>query len=339
MKEKITIKNNIHWLLLFLLLALFFMFVIWISIPYGAGDLVLIIVLFTVLGFAAGHAISDRREKKQIALLQSFLRTLDEQTEKQLLASLNESWHPSVILMSEILREKTDLARDKEMDLQNYQDFIEGWTHEIKTPLALKTLVLANHKEEMSPYVYKRMEHVRFAISNDVERILYHARLRAEHVDYTFHHVDVAEVVEESITDFIGIAEEKKIAIDIRLETGIVLTDAKVVNFILTQILSNAFKYARVEDGVVKVRTWKDAHADGAIHLLVRDNGNGVPEEDVPFIFDKGFTGNQPERKNATGMGLYLVKKYAERLSINVRVDRSDAQEAGFGIELIFPAV
>ncbi len=72
------------------------------------------------------------------------------------------------------------------------------------------------------------------------------------------------------------------------------------------------------------------------IHLVVYNNGDGVPPEDVPFIFDKGFTGNYPNRQRATGMGLYLVRKYAEKLCVKVRLDSDIPYERGFGIELVF---
>ena len=71
----------------------------------------------------------------------------------------------------------------------------------------------------------------------------------------------------------------------------------------------------------------------------MHDNGNGVPAEDLPFIFDKGFTGYHPDRQKATGMGLYLVRKYASALNIDVRTETSLLNRFGFGIELVFPVV
>ena len=64
-----------------------------------------------------------------------------------------------------------------------------------------------------------------------------------------------------------------------------------------------------------------------------------MPQEDIPFLFDKGFTGNHPGRQDATGMGLYFVKKYAEVLAVDVRVEEERILEGGFGIELLFPMV
>ncbi len=94
----------------------------------------------------------------------------------------------------------------------------------------------------------------------------------------------------------------------------------------------------------VEIAGWEDQgegkeKEKGKIHLAVRDNGEGAPQEDVPFLFDKGFTGSHPGRQNATGMGLYFAKKYAEILAVDVRVEEERIPAGGFGIELIFPVV
>lgn len=71
------------------------------------------------------------------------------------------------------------------------------------------------------------------------------------------------------------------------------------------------------------------------ICLGIYNNGEGVPAEDMPFLFDKGFTGNHPSRQKATGMGLYLVHKYAEKLCLKVSLVPS-FYHPGFGILLVF---
>ena len=135
------------------------------------------------------------------------------------------------------------------------------------------------------------------------------------------------------------ISNEKKMDVKLSLPNLHVTSDEKVLLFILSQLFSNAFKYAKPTGGVINIVAWLDTQENGKIHIAVRDNGKGVPPEDLPFLFDKGFTGNHPERQNATGMGLFFVKKYAEALSIEVRVEPISISGQGFGIELIFPGV
>ena len=75
---------------------------------------------------------------------------------------------------------------------------------------------------------------------------------------------------------------------------------------------------------------------DDKVHLGIYNNGEGVPEEDAPFIFDKGFTGGHPNKQKATGMGLYLVKKYAEKICVTIHQDKYIPYDSGFGIVIIF---
>lgn len=121
------------------------------------------------------------------------------------------------------------------------------------------------------------------------------------------------------IEDFIGFCKKQWSDFDYKLSSGESLREVQIRNIeALKQILKEH---------------------DEKIHLCVRDNGEGAPEEDIPFLFDKGFTGSSPDRQKATGMGLYLVKKYAEALSIDVQIESRQVCPEGFGIELIFPRV
>ena len=152
---------------------------------------------------------------------------------------------------------REEAARNcQKQEMQDYQEYIEAWTHEVKTPLSLATLVLNNHREEMSPYVYDRMAHVHHAISGNVDRILYYARLQADHVDYKFERLDLETCVRESLDEFLPIAKERGIDVKTDIASIEVISDRKVLAFMLAQIFSNALKYADQESGRVSVAGW-----------------------------------------------------------------------------------
>lgn len=72
--------------------------------------------------------------------------------------------------------------------------------------------------------------------------------------------------------------------------------------------------------------------------LSIADNGLGIPEPDLPFIFDKGFTGERGSYlSRSTGMGLYLVRKMTEDLSIEITVQSE--LERGTTFNFIFPKI
>ncbi|MDK2950527.1 MAG: hypothetical protein PWQ77_192 [Kosmotogales bacterium] len=322
-----------------LMTDLFFVFLVWLTGPGTFGSIAIIILLFTVFIVFTGYWIDQKRRKKQMEALQSFFIDPDEKAKQRLMTVTDEFWHPIIETISQQLCEQSQTIKEKRLELQNYQEFIEAWTHEVKTPLSLTTLLLANHREEMSPYVYNRMDHVRHTINSDVERILFYARLQSDHVDYNFAKMNLSDCVQECLEDFRAISDEKKIDVQLNLLPLQIISDKKVLTFMLSQLFSNAFKYTASDNGIVSIVSWSDTQENGRIHLAIRDNGKGVPPEDVPFLFDKGFTGNHPDRQGATGMGLYLVKKYAEALSIDVNIEPISTSGQGFGVKLLFPQV
>lgn len=338
-KKKKMVPANILWPILMVLTDLFFTFLVWIADQNALRSVIPIILLFSVIVISAGCWLDRKKQKIQIEAFQRFLTVRDDQTASALFSAADSSWHPSIKAVSSLLKEQSDMINDTQISLHNYQEFIEEWTHEIKTPLSLAALVLHNHKDEMSPYVSKRMQYVQHMVCSNVDRILYYARLQADHADYKFETMELLSCVEESLQEFHDIAKEKNILVEINLSPLNVVSDRKVLSFMLSQLFSNAFKYTASASGIVRIVGWTDGQEKDMIHLAIRDNGNGVRPEDLPFLFDKGFTGSYPGRQNATGMGLYFVKKYAELLSVSVAIEPESTSGNGFGIRLSFPKV
>ena len=93
-----------------------------------------------------------------------------------------------------------------------------------------------------------------------------------------------------------------------------VLTDEKWLQFILEQLLSNAIKYT--PKGTITIRV------DAEKTLRITDTGIGIAPEDLPRVFEKGFTGyNGRADKKSTGLGLYLCKQAAQKLSHRIEID------------------
>lgn len=110
------------------------------------------------------------------------------------------------------------------------------------------------------------------------------------------------------------------------------VSDRHHVLFILSQLIHNASKYARIGESQPKLDL--TVEAGETIQLIISDNGPGIPQEDLPFIFDKGFTGGKAK---ATGMGLYLVQQIAQDLKVTVSASRSNS--SGLAIILEFPII
>ncbi len=323
------IKRAWHWIVLLLFTDMVFIFSTWIIHREAIRYMSLFLLLFTALILVVAFAAELYKQRKDEAVLLDFLETPDDRTQDALL----ERFHYSKAtrrLCQQVFSDQS-LLNEKTVELSEYQDYIESWVHEVKTPLSLSTLVMNNHKDEMSPYVYARLNYVRHQINEDVERILFYARLQADHSDVKFTRVRLDKCVSEVLDEYQPFIEEKNILLTLDFSPFEVVSDRKTVSFMISQLIGNAVKYADGKDGKLSITVRQDGDE---IHLGIYNNGEGVPPEDMPFIFDKGFTGNYPNRQKATGMGLYLVRKFAEKLCVKVRPDIPD--EGGFGIELIF---
>lgn len=325
------IKRTWHWPALLAVTDAVFIFVTWLLRREAIRYMSLFLFLFTMLVLAIGFWAEFSGRRKDEAALLRFLEMPGDQTREILLRRFDDSEAVRTLCMQ--FFSALSLVNEKTAELNEYREYIEAWVHEAKTPLSLSTLVLNNHREEMSPYVYVRLDYIQHQLNEDVERILYYARLQAEHPDVRFRKFRLDDCVMKVLEEYRGLIEEKHILLTMDLKPMTIVSDCKIVSFMVSQIAGNAVKYADGKDGKISFAIYGD---EDTIHLSVYNNGEGVPPEDAPFVFDKGFTGSQPNRSKATGMGLYLVQKYAEKLCVQARLDNRVPYDKGFGIELIF---
>ncbi len=326
---------GIYRLLCIVLTDVFFAFLVYVVNPGAFRVTVAVILLFTVFMGIAVYVLEQRRERQVLRLARDYLKSQDEDHLARLLGEVPALWRPWFEALGEELKHQYADLESARYELSDYQEFIEQWAHEIKTPLSLSELVLSNHGDEMPAYVYGRLCHVQHQVKADVDRILYYARLKSEHMDYVFEKVRLAQAVAEVRDNFSDMIRERELCVQAGGEDVSVMTDRRILIFMLSQILSNAVKYAPPQDGVIRMGTWETQNeGQKEIHLEIADNGPGVPPEDLPFIFDKGFCGGSPDRKNSTGMGLYLVKKYARIMAVDIYTRQVTPH--GFAIELVW---
>ena len=185
-------------------------------------------------------------------------------------------------------------------------DYYTLWAHQIKTPIAAMRLLL---QEESRP----ELEGELLKIEQYVEMVLGYLRLGSDSTDYVFRECGLDALVRQSVRKYARLFILKKISLDFQ-ETGrTVLTDEKWLSFVVEQLLSNAVKYTP-EGGLVRV------YGDGET-LVIADSGIGIRPEDLPRVFEKGFTGfNGREDKKSTGIGLYLCRQVLDRLNHRISI-------------------
>lgn len=329
-----SLLQYIPWLLLLLGIDLFAALLLWLADVQAFYALLVVIVLVTVLLFTlvCGVLIHWERKKEQAFL--TFLYNPDEYHEELLLETVSVAQREYIRELGKTLRDKQLAYTELQTQLSDYEEYVESWAHETKTPLSLLTLLLDNRRDELSPVVSFKLDYIRNRMQESVGQMLFYARVKSTRKDYLFEHIYIQMCIEDVLDDYRPLLDEKQFQIQFCLSDDTVYTDRRGLYFLLGQIISNSIKYC----GEGPELCFSSFQRDGCYVLSIKDNGVGVRSCDLPYIFEKGFTGDSGEnRKKATGMGLYLAKEIAEGL--NIILSANSEWGNGFEMQIAFPVV
>ena len=297
-----------------------------------------LIIFVSFAALAIPLAISIRKRNKADAIFRRFLLEPDDTNEYLLCEAVPAVIRPLICELGKHLRTQQEYINEQKITVTDYEHYVENWVHEIKKPLSLMTLLLDNRKDEMSPLVHTRMLYVRDHTRQDIEQILYFSRLGATHKDYSFESLSILGTCREAVEDNLTLLEEAGFSIEYTENDYQVISDKKGLMFILGQIISNSVKYVGNNLAPRLIFSIADSMNSEQISLSIKDNGTSIPLSDLPFVFDKGFTGDTGSYlSRSTGMGLYLVQKMATDLFITVELKNNSY--GGTTVTLTFPKV
>lgn len=156
-----------------------------------------------------------------------------------------------------------------------------------------------------------------FRIEEYVSMALQYQRVSSTENDFVLEKVSVDGVIRDTIKKYAKIMIRRHIGINYSGTGQEIYTDGKWLAFMLEQILSNAIKYT--PHGVVTIET---AEEKDRFFITIKDTGIGIKAEDLPRVFEKGYTGyNGHADKKATGIGLYLCRQMADKLGHTIRME------------------
>ncbi|MGN0334658.1 MAG: sensor histidine kinase [Lachnospiraceae bacterium] len=216
-----------------------------------------------------------------------------------------------------------ELSTALRTERQDSLDYYTTWAHQIKTPIAVMQMILnAEDTEE-----HRELSAELFRIEQYVEMVLSYIRLGSETNDFVFQEYALDDLIRQSIRKYAPQFIRKKIRLIYEPTEVTVLTDEKWLCFILEQLLSNAVKYTYQGSVSISVSPEKV--------LTIRDTGIGIASEDLPRIFEKGFTGyNGRTDKKSTGLGLYLSKQAADKLGIRISAVSQPGEGTNISLDL-----
>lgn len=178
---------------------------------------------------------------------QAFLTNPDLCSEERLLCLISSEEGKSIRLLGTVLRSQKLENSEMADALRDYEEYIEGWAHEAKTPLSLLTMLLDNRGEELDPSMREKLEYICTSLKEDITQMLYYVRLKSSTKDYRLEEIAIKECLEEVLEDYASLLEEKQFVVTNYIEKETVYTDRRGLQFMLGQILSNSVKYSRLK--------------------------------------------------------------------------------------------
>ncbi len=222
-------------------------------------------------------------------------------------------------IIKNLKEQNSELKSQERIFKQEMSDYYSMWVHQIKTPIAAMHVLQQTLEEEYPEEKYiKEIKLELFKIEQYVEMVLTYLRMGEMSGDLKFEKYSLDAIVRQVIRKYSQMFILRKIHLQYAKTSQCIVTDKKWLQFVLEQVLSNALKYTK-DGGMIFIYT---EEKENKKCLVIEDSGIGIQAEDLPRVFEKGFTGyNGRADKKSTGIGLYMCKKIMERLNHQIWIE------------------
>ena len=313
------LKARLGEIILFAGLILIFSAVVWLS---GAGGLLARYTALLCTALALAVALADlRRFALRHRQLSDALKSICV-SDEQLPPPGDLIGEDYTRLIRALGEEKTRAAGAMDLRRREMEDYFTLWAHQIKTPIAAMRLILQTRPENSAGELSQEL----FRVEQYVEMVLNYLRLDSDSTDFVFKTCDLDGIIRQCVRKYAKQFIRKKISLEYGGTEVQVLTDEKWLCFVIEQLLSNALKYTNT--GSIRIFTQGET-------LVIEDTGIGIAPEDLPRVFEKGYTGyNGRTDKKATGIGLYLCKRILQKLGNEISISSVVGQGTSVSIDL-----
>lgn len=234
-----------------------------------------------------------------------------------------------------------DVTRERKLeDLR--REFLGDVSHELRTPLTYlqgytEALLdnMVKNEEERSRYLNIILEET-LRLRRLVDELLDLSHIEAGHLDIKKNSISIESIVEKVSKKVHPLCDSKKIEleIDIQGDIPLIVADEDRIEQVLINLVDNAVRYSPKDSKVtVKVRP-----SDEGVIVTVKDSGQGIPPEELPFVWERFYKvdKSRERKKSGTGLGLAIVKKIVELH--NGRVWAQNCDEGGAEFSFYLPS-
>ncbi|MBJ8349462.1 sensor histidine kinase [Streptococcus zalophi] len=291
-------KEYFVWYALYLLLVITFLFTFFLyhlSLDYFVTSLLFTTTLLSIVSLWQFSVYYRKRQELATNILLGKDSLLNSPLEKAFLEHY-------FALEKEQLQELSQYRRRE----RNLQNLVKMWSHQMKVPLS--AISLMTQTNQLKPQDINRQL---LSLDNYVDTLINYLKFHHHQSDFRFERIHLKEVVVEIIKKYRLLFLHKEIDIEI-IGDWEIKSDQKWLTFAVTQLIDNALKYTK-KGGKITIKMENS--------LIIEDTGIGILKEDIPRLFEEGFTGyNGREYQKATGLGLYMTKRILDDLELNIAI-------------------
>lgn len=275
---------------------------------------------FVLLVYSVVSFYRSFRKQKQLELLATKDLQLSNLVFLPKAATLSEQTYQEVLRL--VLENKNQEQEELQRKQRAMLDDFGLWLHQIKTPVAALDLLIQSG--QLDP---RTMKNEVFKINEYLQMILNYMRQNLDQADLVFQQLSIEKIIKSVVKKYATFFSQKDLSLQLGNLEGRVYSDQKWLIFILEQVIFNAIKYT--ENGTISI-----SFSDN--QLTIQDTGIGIRSEDLPRVFEKGYTGmNGREQQRASGLGLYLSQEAAEKLGCRLYIESQ--VKKGTTVTIVFP--
>lgn len=274
-----------------------------------------VLVVYSLVSFYRSF-----RKQKQLELLATKDLQLSNLVFLPKAATLSEQTYQEVLRL--VLENKNQEQEELQQKQRAMLDDFGLWLHQIKTPVAALDLLIQSG--QLDP---RTMKNEVFKINEYLQMILNYMRQNLDQADLVFQQLSIEKIIKSVVKKYATFFSQKDLSLQLGNLEGSVYSDQKWLIFILEQVIFNAIKYT--ENGMISISFSNN-------QLTIQDTGIGIRSEDLPRVFEKGYTGmNGREQQRASGLGLYLSQEAAEKLGCRLYIESQIKK--GTTVTIVFP--
>lgn len=313
------LKENIGVIWLYLLIVVLFVCTFFLyDIPKNVYQDAVIFTLPLLIIFLIIRGIKLAMKHQRLQHLMQEPTLNDWQKSEEALTILETDYQE---MMAKLTQQTRQMQQQQEKQEKELMDYYSLWTHQIKTPLAALDLMIQTFDQPQK----NAMQEETFKIQQYLEMMLQYLRMQSIQQDFRFEVVSIEKVVKNVVKKYARFFIHKNLEVDLTQLTGEITTDEKWFSFILEQIIFNAIKYTKT--GKITIYT----PTDNPQEIIIKDTGQGILAEDIPRVFQRGFTGyTGRQNQKASGLGLFMSQEIAQELGLNLHL----TSEVGVGTKV-----